>query len=876
MTSFVHELILARGQAMRSAVAMIEEEERTTWAQVITRTNILAQQLREVGVVPETVVGVCCERATQMIVCMIAVMRAGGVYLPLDPVYPRDRLHFMAKDSGAKFILVDRVTESLFSGFPGPNLLRFFEPEEQTVRHSSDAPLLSPANIAYIIYTSGSTGLPKGVAIPHSALLNLARAQELLFALTSADVVLQFASFGFDASLWEIMMAMTAGSTLVLGPRTTMVPGPKLHELIRKHHVTVGTFSPSILAMLTSEIDSLETIIVGGETCGADLVDRWATGRRFFNAYGPTEATICATAFQCVAKTPVSIGRPLPNIRVHILDAHFEPVPLGQTGQICIGGVGVSRGYLNRSDLTAGCFIPDPWSDIPGQRLYCTGDLGYYLSDGCLQFAGRLDHQLKVRGVRIEPGEIENALRGVAWVRNAVIMKGKAGERETEVLIAYVATENASPNKDVLRQFLLKTLPESMIPTDFIFMKDLPLTKHGKIDREALSTLPTVHRPGDGFDSKRTRTEETICEIWSNVLGVGEISANSNFFDLGGHSLPANQIIARLQELFNVDIALPQIFQTPTVASLGSWIDRERLTSLKDHSASQKQVAAGTKRSTTKTTPSVLVEFHAEGSKPPLFLVHPGGGDVFCYVELAKHLGVDQPVYCFRCVDEDNQTDASIPAMARQYIEVLRELDRNGPLLLGGWSLGGVIAFEIACQLQQKGENTDLLLLLDSAVPVPCNQIDESLIFFEFIRDIERIYQTGPLTSLGLEDFNNPEKLQLLHETIETVGMSHRIGEIHDLEKAFRRFRINYVAAHRYLPRSYEGTIVLLRGADQDNVDCHDSSLGWNSFTRANMSCRSVPGDHYTMMQSPFAQTLAESITEYLARFEHVAAAEHA
>jgi len=642
-----------------------------------------------------------------------------------------------------------------------------------------------------------------------------------------------------------------------------MVPGESLRELIRANGITVATFPPSVLRLLTDEAAPLKTIIVGGEACGEKLVERFAGRHRFFNCYGPTEAGICATALECAPGGPVSIGRPLLNVTVCIVDEGFQRVPPGQIGQICFGGAGIGYGYLNLPALTAERFIPDPWSDAPGRRLYCTGDLGRYLPDGSLQFEGRMDGQIKIHGLRIEPGEIEEALRKLPWISNAAVVARETGELKDKVLVAYVETERTSPNKDELRRFLLKSLPEFMVPAIFVFLKQLPLTVNCKIDRQALPAPQP--EPVAVATRQPSATEATVLEIWSRVLSAPGVGVESNFFDLGGHSLLANQIIARLQEIFNVDIALPQIFATPTVASLAGWIDREIALAGMPQPRNIAEMAPanghGQRRFNARSSP--LIEFCGTGAKSPLFFVNPGGGEVFCYANLAKHLGTGQPFYSFRSIEcEDNATADTIAAMAQRNLEALHEFGMHPPLFLGGWSLGGVIAYEMACQLQRAGEEPPLVILLDAAVPSFSGELDDVLVFREFALDIERLYRTGPLEVPRLPELGPGERLRSLAEKIRDAGGPTL--ESGELETAFRRFRINYLAAHVYRPKTYQGSVTLLMttGSIQDSGG---SCFGWGPFLEGETVLHEVPGDHYTMLVPPYSQVLAEKITACLA-----------
>jgi amino acid adenylation domain-containing protein len=615
----VHQLFEAQVELMPDAVAVVFERQRLTYWELNRRANQLARYLNGLGVGPEVLVGICVERSLEMVIGLLGILKAGGAYVPLDPAYPKERLTFMLEDSQARLLLAQkRLVEKLIEdGRPtmptmkdGDSRFSITDPRiklvcldadwEVIAQESEENPVsgVTANNLAYAIYTSGSTGRPKGVLVEHGGLCNLAEAQVQSFDLRPDNRILQFSSLSFDASIFEIVMALRVGSTLCLGTRDSLLPGPALIRLLRDQTVTNITIPPSSLATLPIEgLPSLRTIIVAGEPCSADLVARWASGHRFFNAFGPTEATVWATVAECVdvgRKPP--IGRPIANTQIYLLDAHLQPVPIGVSGEVHIGGAGLARGYLNRTDLTAEKFIPNPFSEEPGARLYKTGDLACYLPDGNIEFLGRIDHQVKIRGFRIELGEIESVLGQHPGVREAVVLAREDDEnpksktctepgrsienlKSDKRLVAYVVPRREpAPTINELRSFLKEKLPEYMVPSAFVFLDPLPLTPNGKIDRKRLPALDQNRpEPEESYVAPRTPVEELLAEIWAEVLKLDKVGIHDNFFDLGGHSLLATQVISRVRNTFQVEVAVRSLFEMPTVAGLADAIEEARL-----------------------------------------------------------------------------------------------------------------------------------------------------------------------------------------------------------------------------------------------------------------------------------------------------------
>ncbi|MFH0344255.1 MAG: amino acid adenylation domain-containing protein, partial [Chromatiales bacterium] len=567
----IHQLFVAQADATPDAVAVVFEDQQLSYAQLNRKANRLAHHLIALGVGPDVLAAVCVERSLAMVVALLGILKAGGAYVPLDPAYPKERLAFMLADSKAPVLIIQRnnLKDTLLPEHDAHCV--FIDQAEAFDRYPITNPEtnVAPDHLAYVIYTSGSTGKPKGVLIAHRGLCNVAEAQLKIFDAQAHHRILQFASLSFDAAIFEIAMAWRSGAALYLTAPDAVLAGSALIEQFRAQAITHATLPPSVLAVLSAEaLPALQIVVCAGEACSADIVARWAPGRRFFNAYGPTEATIWSTVAECHddGRKPL-IGRPIANTQLYILDPHLNPVPIGVPGELCIGGAGLARGYLNRPELTAENFIANPFG---AGRLYKTGDLARYLPDGNIEFLGRLDTQVKVRGFRIELGEIETVLNQHPGVKACAVLAREDAPGDKR-LVAYVVSHKA-PVPGKLREFLREKLPEYMLPTSFITLDHLPLTPNGKLDRKALPAPEDSRRPDlDAlYVAPRTPTEETLAAIWAEVLKLDQVGIHDNFFDLGGHSLLAVQLISRVREQLDVDLPLRAIFEAPTVAALSA------------------------------------------------------------------------------------------------------------------------------------------------------------------------------------------------------------------------------------------------------------------------------------------------------------------
>ncbi|NCT42247.1 MAG: amino acid adenylation domain-containing protein [Microcystis aeruginosa G11-09] len=590
----IHQLFEEQVKRTPDAVAVVCSQQQLTYNELNCRANQLAHYLQKLGVKADTLVGISLERSLDMIVGLLGILKAGGAYLPLDPDYPSERLQFAIADAQLSLLLTQEGLIDKLPEHQAPLILldRFTEEINQNSQDNLTG-VVTANNLANLIYTSGSTGKPKGVMVEHRGLFNLAQAQIKTFNLQSNYRILQFASLNFDASIWEIIMAMGAGATLYLDTKDALMPGLPLMGRLKDYGITHVTLPPSALAALPlEEIPELQTIIVAGEACSEELIKQWATGRNFFNAYGPTETSVCATVEKWTDATEkITIGRPIANTQIYILDSHLQPVPIGVPGELHIGGMGLARGYLNRPELTQEKFIPNPFEKdevIPPtplnkggnepSKLYKTGDLGRYLPDGKIEYLGRIDNQVKLRGFRIELGEIEALLNQNEAVQSScvIVREDNLGDKR---LVAYVVPQpeiNLTINE--IRQFLRAKLPDYMVPTAFVLLDTFPLTPNGKIDRRALP-VPDLQSQGE-YIAPRNPIEEKMAQIWAEVLKLKRVSIEDNFFELGGHSLLATQVISRLQETFEIVVPLRYLFESPTIAQLSAVILKELQTGL--------------------------------------------------------------------------------------------------------------------------------------------------------------------------------------------------------------------------------------------------------------------------------------------------------
>jgi amino acid adenylation domain-containing protein/non-ribosomal peptide synthase protein (TIGR01720 family) len=572
----LHGLVEGRAVVSPGSVAVVFGDRSLSYGELNARANRLALFLRGRGVGPEVLVGVCLDRSVEMVVALLGVLKAGGAYVPLDPEYPADRLAFMIHDAGLRMVLTQ---QSLRERIPfGDNVIECITLDDDVIadfRDSNLDPIAESDHSAYVIYTSGSTGKPKGVTVAHRTVTAVIRASVQAFGLAPQRRVLQHASLSFDNSVWEIFMALSSGATLFMGPSDVMMHGHGLGEFIRRHQIDFAVLTPSVLSMLDpTQMTCLSTLLVGGEALSAELAQRWSSARELYNTYGPTEASIHTTYARMHpddTKPSPAIGLPNTGIQTHVLDGWGLPVPVGVAGELFVGGAGVARGYLGRPGLTASRFVPDGFSGVSGARLYRTGDRVRVRAGGELEFLGRVDDQVKLRGHRIELGEVEASLRQHSDVGDAValVREDVPGVRR---LVAYVTRAHTGVLKaSELRRFASDQLPAFMVPSVFVVVEALPVGPTGKVDRKALP-VPDAVRPDleAAFVAPRSEIESVLARIWAEVLGVDRVGVEDNFFELGGDSILASRALARIRHEFRTKAPIRMLFEHPTVGSLAN------------------------------------------------------------------------------------------------------------------------------------------------------------------------------------------------------------------------------------------------------------------------------------------------------------------
>lgn len=820
----------------RSAIALVFGNQQLSYKELNIRSNQLAHHLQKIGVKTESLVGICVERSPEMIIGLLSILKAGGAYLPLDPSYPQERLNFMLEDAQVSVLLTQGKLLQHFTEFSKP-IINIDKDWETITQYSKENPknCVTLENLAYVIYTSGSTGQPKAVLIEHRGLSNLAADQIEVFNLQLSNRILQFASLSFDASIFEIVMALQIGATLYLANKECLLPGKALLQLLREKAITHVTLPPAVLAVLPTEsLPELQTIISAGESCSEDIVKRWwSSSRRFFNAYGPTEATVWSTVaeIKSVSEKP-PIGRPIANTEIYILDKHLQPVPIGILGELYIGGDGLARGYLNSPELTAKKFIPNPFNGKKETIIYQTGDLARYRPDGNIEFLGRIDNQVKIRGFRIELSEIETVIIQHKNIQKVIVIS-QSNLSEHKHLVAYIVSKSPPEQTIIeLRELLKEKLPEYMIPKAFVVLDSLPLTANGKVDRYALKEAHPLSRSINKiFIPPRTPTESTLAKIWAEVLNIEHIGIHDNFFDLGGNSLLAVRLLDQINKQFARDLSLSKLFLNQTIESLA--------------------IALSSKTDYLAWSP--LVPIQPNGSNPPFICVHPIFGLVFPYYELAHQLGQNQPFYGLQPIGIDGETPLNrIEDMASHYIEALRSVQPKGPYFLGGWSFGGWVAFEMAQQLQNSGEEVALLAVLDTVAPIKSN-IPSFINTFKFILTTVVPYMwpffldyLRLITAPSKNRISEESKLRLLSESA--------------IVPMFRVFYANSQAVLNYVPQVYPKQINLFRTKVQLNIAEEDPSMGWDQLAVERTEIHHIPGNHLTMLRKPHIQVLAAQL----------------
>ncbi|MGI5281967.1 amino acid adenylation domain-containing protein [Nonomuraea polychroma] len=828
-SAVLHDLIGEQAARTPAAPAVCYDGIWITYRELTERADAVTARLIAAGTRPGDVVGVCLERGPDLLPALLGVLGAGAAYLPLEPDLPPERLAYMIEDARARTVLTGPAGTAVLPdgvalplGAPGP-VTEAAVPDATTLDATASPPRVHPDALAYVIFTSGSTGRPKGVGVSHRAIVNRLRWMQEAFGLTAGERVLHKTPLSFDVSVWELFWPLMVGAGMVVAEPGAHRDGARLAALAATHNVTTMHFVPSMLELFLDEPDlpALRRVICSGEALGAELAARChdrLPHTELHNLYGPTEAAVDVTWHPCEpGERLVPIGRPVANTRLEVLGADGQRVPVGTPGELCLGGVQLARGYVNRPELTAERFVPDPYGP-PGARLYRTGDVARWLPTGEVQYLGRTDFQVKIRGQRVELGEIEALLAADPAVRAAVVVL--RGER----LVGYVVPQ--SDDLPDLAPALRRRLPDHMVPAAWVRMDALPVTANGKLDRAALPA------PGDAgrapYLPPRDPFEARLGTLWEETLGVDAVSVHDDFFALGGHSLLALRLTMRLRKELGRDVPLSTVLTAPTVARLAAELRRPQ-----DNDGA----------------PQRIVPLRPTGDRDPVFLFHALGGQVFRYLPLTRHLGSDQPVYAVQAAGlaPGEEPHATLAEMVDDYTAHLLKIRPHGPYVLGGYCIGGNIALETARRLRELGEEVPLVVLFysDANEPVLRASLEDDAVLLTHAL-------AGGKVQVDLDDLHRMSPDERLLAVIDAAARADTLQpDTADLRQARRFvdvFRANAHAVGHYRHAPYDGDVLLFSPA-AEGIPPDD--MGWRNVVTGRLRISPIHGERFTVMYEP-------------------------
>lgn len=846
----VGQLFQIQAAATPDSIAVECEDGNLTFSQLSYKANRLANYLQELGVSPEVPVAVYCRRSLDLVVAALGVIKAGGAIVPLDPDYPEDRVKFMLRDSGASICLSSISLKQKLKG-ASCNVI-YLDSEEQhydTYCAETQQETASADSMAYIIYTSGSTGTPKGVVGLHRGIINRCSWMWQTYPFGENEICCLIAKISFVDSIWGMFGPLLQGIRLVVIPEEVVQDPVQLIQQLAAKRITRLVLVPSLLrAILASTkniaglLPDLKLWITSGESLSEELYAKFRSALpdcTLLNLYGSTEVSADVTACELTRisrPTRITIGRPISNTQIYILDRNCNPVPVGVPGELHVGGDGLARGYFNRPDLTSERFILNPF--IKGTNyLFKTGDVARYWEDGEIEFLGRLDSQVKLRGFRIEPGEIENVICEVEGVDSAVVvLKGKNSDQQY-LAAFYQASGTIDIDPTYIRDVTRRKLPGYMVPLTFTELEELPLIPSGKVDRVTLSNktpdnhiieVPQKNQSASSLERNKTETMQRMVEVWQEVLGVKNIDPQVNFFDLGGHSLLAVELILTVEDVFGIRLPIQSIFEGPTLLEFLEQLSSRR----------------------TDITYFTLSPIDPVCSTPPLFLIN----GLFLYRELARQLGPNQPTYGIYVEDEVNSNRGqseiqntipfpNVESLAERYMEEIRTIQPVGPYQLGGLSFGGLVAFEVAQQLIKKGEDVALLALLDTNAPGILN----ASFGRRLINHLESVFTEG---------------VPYIRKLVSKNSLKHKLKpKGTELHGEYIRSNIY----HHYRPQKFQGSIVVFKARENDwTGHKRPSDLGWGVYADGAVKVYEIPGNHLNILEDPNVQILASALTRHL------------
>lgn len=840
----LHHLFERNAQENPQRLALVFRQQSYTYGELNRRANRLANHLIHSGIGPDDRVALLLERTPAMLVALLGVLKAGAAYVPLDTGYPEERVEYMLRHCQPKLLLGGEDDVAPYGSTGIPCLVLDDEGHSPLVSGVSDCdpePVLvglTPENLAYIIYTSGSTGRPKGVMLPHGAVINFLYAMRDRLGFTANDGMLAVTTPSFDIAVLELYLPLITGGRIVLTSRKEMRDGAALARLVAHRDVTFMQATPSTWRMMLEagwQGSPQLTALCGGEALDRALCNRLVCAtRRFWNMYGPTETTVWSTCQRIEdVDTPISIGTPVAETTVRILNGQGLLQPVGVAGELYIGGAGLARGYLWQPELTAERFIPDRYSEEPGMRLYRTGDLARWRRDGTIEYLGRNDHQVKLRGFRIELGEIEACLQAHPAVRECIVMvrEDRTGEKRLVAYIVANADLGTSPVA-VLRAHASQTLPEFMVPTAIVTLPAFPLTPNGKVDRNAMPEPDLTSLATREYAAPKGHVEMALAEIWQQLLGVSRVGRTDHFFELGGHSLLALRLIEGINATLGVEFALRDLFANPVLSQMA------------------KQLTAQDKKDVATSDRPNLVHLRRGRSPVKLVCIHPGGGGGIgeAYAPLIGALSKEMDVTGISAVDLDTLTrpEASVPEIAANYLHQLSDIIQT-PWILVGWSAGGLIAYEMTRLAMKNGCIPLGTLLIDSYPHTRDTMPDEREVRVEFYEFLQRIGWLTPQTGGGNNDALSSTESALFEAILGRMQSSgeERVNITrNELEYIYLVFSTLQEAYYKYQIPDYDGNIDLFIARDSDT----DPGEFWANRVRAGLTITPVNGTHYSML----------------------------
>jgi amino acid adenylation domain-containing protein len=861
----VHQLFEQQVLKTPDIIAIRDDRKAITYTELNEKANKLARYLHDSGALEGSLVSICMERSTDILVALLAVLKAGCTYIPLDPIYPKDRLALILEDGNPALMITEK---KLLESLPETDTKNIFIEDYNAYKDYSGENAdftVTPSTVAYLIYTSGSTGKPKGVQLEHFSVVNFLASMAKKPGITSEDIVLAVTTISFDIAGLEMYLPILYGASIFVASQETSMNPDLLIQKIEESKATILQATPVTFRMLNSAEWSGAKglkILCGGEAMPKELAyDLINKCGELWNMYGPTETTVWSTVEKVAINENdkigyINLGKPIDNTFIYVLNTEFQPVPIGYPGELFIGGDGLARGYFNLPAMTQEKFLPDPFSNLPGARMYRTGDLVQQTEEGKLEFLNRVDSQVKIRGFRIELGEIESAISQFGTIKNnvTIVREDTPGDKK---LVAYIIKEEEEVDIAELRQFLKTKIPDYMVPSAFVFIDQFPLTPNGKIDRKVLpSPVEAAPQQTKSYIAPQTETEIKLAAIWSDVLKIKQIGADEDFFEIGGHSMVAVTLMVKIEKQMGVRLPLAILFDNSTIHDMAQLIDQK-----------SERVSWGS-----------LVPIRSKGSKKPLYLVHGAGLNLLLYTTIVAGLDPDQPVFGLQAKGLDGVDEPlyTIEEIAAYYNEEILKIDKSGSYALAGFSMGGQLAYEMAKQLVEAGHKVSFLGVFDT---VSENVSDRHIPFFERYKlRIERLFnQVTWIIGTFLKKPANKKfefvaqkwrsmKQKITKDDYKIKHEGASLGKQSELPKYLHKVhKANDIALNRYILPPYPGKLTLFRAMHQSFYIKDPVKYGWEEYVKE-MEILDIPGEHSTIFAPPndvlFARALQKCLDE--------------